>query len=91
MKRRYGPEFDERALYESQHGLCGICRIAKAFKGDEGESGDCLELDHDHDTKIPRGFLCKKCNFKLLPRYEKFPLEHQDSPRINAYLLKGKL
>ena len=91
MKKRYGPEFDERALYDSQNGLCAICGVPKPFKGDEGESGDCLELDHDHGTKKPRGFLCKKCNLKLLPSYEKFPLEYQDSPRINAYLLKGKL
>ena len=91
MKSRYGPEFDERALYDSQNGLCAICGVSKPFKVDAGEHSDCLELDHDHDTKKPRGFLCKKCNFKLLPRYEKFSPEHQDSPRINAYLLRGKL
>ena len=91
MKSRYGPEFDERALYDSQNGMCAICGVSKPFKVDVDEHRDCLELDHDHDTKKPRGFLCKKCNFKLLPRYEKFPPENQDSPRINAYLLKGKL
>ena len=91
MKRRYGPEFDERALYDSQNGLCAICGVYQPFKVDGDKRSDCLELDHDHDTKKPRGFLCKKCNFKLLPRYEKFPPEHQDSPRINAYLSKGKM
>ena len=91
MKRRYGPEFDERALYDSQNGLCAICGVYQPFKVDDDKRSDCLELDHDHDRKKPRGFLCKKCNFKLLPRYEKFPPEHQDSPRINAYLFKGKL
>lgn len=82
-RNRYGPDFDENTLYLEQEGRCAICRIPKSL--------DEMELDHDHATDKPRGFLCKNCNFKLLPVYEdKFPHQYQDSPRLNAYLLKGK-
>ena len=79
----YGSDFNEDRLYSEQGGKCAICRTPKSL--------DEMELDHDHETGRLRGFLCKNCNFKLLPRYEKFPHQHQDSPWLNAYLLKGKL
>ena len=83
-RKLYGPDFDEDRLYSEQDGKCAICRTP--------ESLEELELDHDHETetKRPRGFLCKNCNFKLLPRYERFPPQHQDSPYLNAYLRRGK-
>ncbi len=82
-RKLYGPDFDEDRLYSEQKGMCAICGIP--------ESLEELELDHDHVTGRPRGFLCKNCNFKLLSRYERFPPQHQDSPYLNAYLSKGKL
>ena len=88
MRNRFG-DFDEYAEYLKQDGKCAICRVVKPFKRNTAAS-DCLELDHDHETGRPRGFLCKNCNFKLVPRYERFPIEHQDSPHLNAYLVKGK-
>ena len=88
MRKRFG-DFDEYAEYVRQGGKCAICGTPKPFKrGDT--AGDCLELDHDHATGRPRGFLCKNCNFKLLSRYDRFPTHHQDSPHLNAYLSKGK-
>ena len=81
-RNRYGPEFDENKLYSEQDGKCAICGAARPL--------DELELDHDHMTMKLRGFLCKNCNLKLLPRYERFPLERQDSDYLNAYLLVGK-
>ena len=82
-QKLYGPDFDEDRLYSDQEDRCAICGRLKPL--------DEMELDHDHETGRPRGFLCKNCNFKLLPRYEKFfPPEHQDSPHLNAYLLRGK-
>ena len=91
VKRKYGENFNEYELYLAQDGRCAICSIPKPYKIWDGDTGDSLELDHDHVTGKPRGFLCKNCNFKLLPRYEKFPPEHQDSFHLNAYLLRGKL
>lgn len=82
-QRLYGPDFDEDRLYSEQERKCAICREPKSLKE--------LELDHDHETERVRGFLCKNCNFKLLPRYERFPPQRQDSPYLNAYLSKGKL
>ena len=84
MRKRFG-DFDEHAQYVKQDGKCAICGIAKPFKRGATAS-DCLELDHDHATGMPRGFLCKNCNFKLLSRYERFPVQHQDSSHLNAYL-----
>ena len=87
MRRRFG-DFDEFAEYLKQEGKCAICRCAKPFKKDATAS-ECLELDHDHLTGRPRGFLCKNCNFKLLSSYERFPPQYQDSPYLNAYLSQG--
>ena len=81
-RKLYGPDFNEDRLYLDQEGKCAICRTPKSL--------DEMELDHDHETERLRGFLCKKCNLKLLPRYEKFPHQRQDSSWLNAYLLKGK-
>ena len=96
IQKLYGDEFDEYDLYLQQEGECAICRTARSFKrGESNEetrvaSDNCLELDHDHVTGRPRGLLCKNCNLKLLPRYERFPSQHQDSPYLNAYLKRGK-
>ena len=80
-KKHYGPDFDEDKLYAAQEGKCALCGTLKELEE--------FELDHDHETGVLRGYLCKNCNFKLLPRYERFPLQCRDSPYLNAYLLKG--
>ena len=85
LRNRYGPEFDLDRLHEEQNGRCAICRTPKSLEE--------LEVDHadlEDGTKKVRGLLCKKCNFKLLPRYERFPEHLQDSLRLNAYLARGK-
>ena len=82
-RKLFGPDFDENQLYSEQEGRCAICRTPKSLQE--------LELDHDHVTGRLRGFLCKNCNFKLLSRYVRFQIKHQDSPYLNAYLSKGKL
>ena len=87
-RKLYGPDFDEDRLYSEQEGKCAICGIRKSLEE--------LKVDHDHEAGRPwgflrsRGFLCTSCNFKLLPRYEKFPPERQDSERLNTYLSKGE-
>ena len=80
-RKLYGSDFDENDLYSEQGGKCALCDIPKSLEE--------LELDHDHKTKKLRGFLCKNCNLKLLPRYEKFPHQYQDSPWLSEYLQKG--
>lgn len=42
------------ALEELQQGRCGIC--------ERGDSWTPLHLDHDHDSGMIRGFLCRGCN-----------------------------
>lgn len=78
--RKYG--VDGETLYLVQEGRCAICAIPM--------KPEAMHVDHDHSTKRTRGLLCKNCNMKLLPRYERFPEHLQDSPRLNAYLARGK-
>lgn len=59
--RRYGLSHDEQhALLESQGGACAICRCPIAIEVFGG-----AHLDHDHDTGLARGFLCRNCNTML--------------------------
>lgn len=55
LKLNYGISFwDYDKLLEEQNGKCCICgKITK------------LSVDHDHNTGMIRGLLCKKCNAML--------------------------
>ena len=82
LQWRFGSEFDVDVWYSEQDGKCAICGDPKSLEE--------LEVDHLHGTRKVRGLLCKNCNLNLLPRYERFPLQHRDSPRLNAYLGRSK-
>lgn len=52
LKYLYGLTPDARsALLDKQGGVCPICR-----------TDEDLVVDHDHDTGIVRGLLCRRCN-----------------------------
>lgn len=55
-------EYELLAL--SQDGLCWVCR--------EPPDGERLYVDHDHETKIVRGLLCRSCN-TILGLIERHP------------------
>ena len=74
-----------QTMYDDQGGKCYFCGSAKPLRG-----RGALAIDHNHDTGIIRGLLCKPCNANFLAPYEQLPKELQDSPRTNAYLLRGK-
>jgi hypothetical protein len=63
IARRYGvtPDFVE-ALFEVQGGCCAICRRPL-----DGEKLDLTapQVDHDHETGLVRGILCRACNTGL--------------------------
>lgn len=50
------PEGTGTAVIEFQEGLCAVCQ-----KSTE-ENGQQFDYDHDHETKIFRGLLCRRCN-----------------------------
>ena len=48
-----------QALYEAQGGRCFICRRATG-------ANKRLAVDHDHETGVVRGLLCRSCNRDVL-------------------------
>ena len=59
LKRNYGlTPADYEKLFISQDGKCAICG-----KDLLGKMETCI--DHDHDTHIVRGLLCRKCNLGI--------------------------
>jgi hypothetical protein len=59
LKRHFGiglPEY--RRLVRLQEGLCAIC-------GEPPMPGESLSVDHDHETGMVRGLLCRHCNIGL--------------------------
>jgi len=60
----YGISFDEYSrMHDVQGGLCAICRKPEmaTYKGEPR----LLCVDHDHETKKVRAFLCSACNFAI--------------------------
>ena len=86
LKAVYGisPEILQ-TIYDDQGGKCYFCGSAKPLRG-----RGALAIDHNHDTGKIRGLLCNPCNANFLAPYEQLPKELQDSPRTNAYLIRGK-
>lgn len=57
LKARFGitaEEYDR--LLEQQDGKCAICGSSTSYLGHR------LAVDHDHQTQVVRGLLCKACN-----------------------------
>lgn len=86
LKNLYGitPEI-HRIIYEDQGGRCYFCDVHLSSRGCNG-----LVIDHDKDTGFVRGLLCRHCNANFADEYKKLPEQSQDSPRANAYLLRGR-
>lgn len=83
LKHEYGitPEIHQ-AMYDEQGGRCYFCNEHRPSRGKRG-----LAIDHDKETGFVRGLLCRPCNANWVDEYKRLP--YQDSPRTNAYLLRG--
>lgn len=54
LRRRYGITLEQyNQMLAMQGGVCAVCRRSQSAP---------LHLDHDHDTKVIRGLLCRRCN-----------------------------
>lgn len=86
LKHQYAitPEI-HLAMYEDQGGKCYFCDADRPGRGKRG-----LAVDHDKETGLVRGLLCRPCNAGWVDEYKKLPKEYRDSSRTNAYLLRGE-
>ena len=68
------PAWELQRRWVAQGGLCAVCQ---QYLGDKGH------FDHNHDTGLPRGWLCPRCNLELASleshpeRWTDAVLEHQ--------------
>lgn len=63
--RRYGislEQYDNMLL--KQNGVCAICKQYETMKNKKGTICN-LSVDHDHETGLVRGLLCRNCNVGL--------------------------
>ena len=63
IKKQYGLNEEEYLVLYSVAGYC--CNICGHVPDVTSTHFEKLYLDHDHQTKVPRGFLCASCNFGL--------------------------
>ena len=73
-----------QAMYDAQGGKCYFCDARRDSRGHQG-----LVIDHDKDTNLVRGLLCRQCNAGWVDEYLRLPKKLQNSPRTNVYLLRG--
>jgi hypothetical protein len=64
LKRRFGltlKDYDQ--MLEAQDGVCAVCGNPETYK----QNGICvrLSIDHNHNTGLVRGLLCRACNVVL--------------------------
>jgi hypothetical protein len=60
IERRHEYGTDGAALFEQQQGLCGVCSVDLATLPSNRK-----HLDHCHETKKVRAWLCHGCNIGL--------------------------
>lgn len=59
LKKKYNiTDDDYNYAFQLQKGLCAIC-------GKPHSKGKRLDVDHNHETTMFRGLLCRSCNGKL--------------------------
>jgi hypothetical protein len=61
--REHGITIEEyEAILARQGGVCGSCGTDDPGRGGRGRPSTRFCIDHDHDTGVVRGLLCRTCN-----------------------------
>ena len=82
QRKTYGiTQAEKEAVIEEQDGGC----ICAPWTNYDGSSGRDLSTDHDHETGIVRGVLCKHCNdllgrIKDDPTYFRLMIRYLENP-----------
>lgn len=63
---KYGEDVYSK-FFDLQNGVCAICGRAEWVVAVQNKTKepDRLCIDHDHATGVPRGLLCRSCNWLL--------------------------
>lgn len=64
MRRKWRTDGTYERLLKLQHNRCGICRKERKLDV-HTQKWERFDIDHDHVTDVPRGLLCRSCNWKL--------------------------
>jgi hypothetical protein len=83
LRARYGitiEEYDQ--LLVLQEGVCAICKKSCT-------SGKRLAVDHDHESGIVRGLLCRKCNRGIGLFHDSLELLQSAANYLNRGILQG--
>lgn len=65
MKRLYGITLtDYHEMYAAQDGVCKLCHMPESATGRTGKVL-WLAVDHNHETGLVRGLLCRDCNWMV--------------------------
>lgn len=88
FKKHYGITLEQaKILLKQQNNCCWLCNKIETGINGNSKKKQSLSLDHDHNTKKARKFLCTKCNHglglfnddpELLTKAASYIINHRD-------------
>lgn len=86
LRKRYGlTQDDYQRMLDRQNGGCAVCHTTVT-----GGRNRYFDVDHDHETGLVRGLLCRRCNITL-GHYECFQnMAQMFEAYLHEYDPKGK-
>lgn len=86
LKKRYGISLVEyHILLAKQNYQCAICNVFSNKENWQNDKTQNFDVDHNHETGIIRGLLCRRCNIFIGYIKHSVPLLN----KVKAYLEKS--